>query len=244
MTKINQPKLNIEQVEAALRERIRRRTYLPGEKLPTEMALTAEFGVSRATIRTVLTRLANEGLIIRRQGAGTYVNQRVGEVNTLGGLLDYGRLIAESGYKPTIQPISMVQRGATVEEAAHLNLKPDEPIMVLVRLFLADERPFILATNLIPKFLFTGDDDFYDGRLPLHNFLHQYCRQAIAYAIYEICPVLANDEKTIQLLACQPGQQLLQFATTFYNADDQPIVWGYSTYDDSVVKLRFMQSWV
>ena len=237
-------KLNIEQVEFALRERIRRKVYKPGDQLPTEMTLTAEFGVSRATIRTVLTRLANEGLIIRRQGAGTYVNQRVGEVNSLGGLLDYGRLIVESGYTPTIQPISMLQRGATADEASHLKLKPDDPIWVLVRLFLADERPFILATNLIPQALSINGDDFYDGRLPLHNFLQKYCQQTIAYAIYEISPVVANDEKTIQLLGCQPGQQLLQFSTTFYNATDAPIVFGYSTYDDSVVKLRFMQSWV
>ncbi|WP_420628016.1 GntR family transcriptional regulator [Candidatus Leptofilum sp.] len=241
---MNGIKLSIEQVEVALRDRIRRRVYLPGEQLPTELSLTAEFGVSRATVRTVLTRLASEGLIIRRQGAGTYVNQRVGEVNTLGGLLDYGRLISESGHKPTIQPISMLQRGATADEASWLNLELGEPVLVLVRLFLADERPFILATNLIPQALFTRETDFYDGRLSLHSFLQEYCQQTIAYAIYEISPVLAEDEKTTQLLACQPGQPLLQFATTFYNQDDHPIVWGYSTYDDTVVKLRFMQSWV
>lgn len=239
-----QLKLSIEQVEFALRERIRRKTYRPGDKLPTELALTAEFGVSRATIRTVLTRLASEGLIIRKQGAGTYVNQRVGEVNTLGGLLDYGRLIAESGYTPTIQPVSMVLCSATPEEASHLNLEPEGLVWVLVRLFLADERPFILATNYIPYHFFAEDEDFYDGRLPLHNFLQRYCQQTIAYAIYEISPVVADDEKTIQLLGCQPGKQLLQFSTTFYNAADEPIVWGYSTYDDSVVRLRFMQSWV
>lgn len=228
----------------SLRERIRLRAYGPGEQLPTELALTAEFGVSRATIRTVLTRLASEGLIVRRQGAGTYVNQRVGEVNTLGGLLDYGRLITESGYQPTIQPISMLQRAATVEEAELLNLEPEEPVMVLVRLFLADERPFILATNVLPQALLTSGADFYDGRLPLHTFLQQYCQQTIAYAIYEISPMLADDDKVIQLLDCPPGQQLLQFATTFYNQDDRPLVWGHSIYDDSVVKLRFMQSWV
>ncbi len=235
---------SIEQVEMSLRERIRQRTYGPGEQLPTELALTAEFGVSRATIRTVLTRLASEGLIIRRQGAGTYVNQRVGEVNTLGGLLDYGRLIAESGHQPAIQPISMLQREASEEEAERLTLELGEPVLVLVRLFLADERPFILATNVIPQALFVSEEAFYDGRLPLHIFLQQYCQQTIAYATYEISPTLAEDDKTVQLLNCAPGQQLLQFATTFYNQDDRPLVWGHSTYDDSVVKLRFIQSWV
>ena len=240
---MNQTKSNIEQVEATLRERIQQRLYGPGEQLPTELALTAEFGVSRATIRTVLTRLASEGLILRRQGAGTYVNQRVGEVNTLGGLLDYGRLIAESGYQPTIQPVSMMHRGATAEEAKRFNMTPDGPVLVLVRLFLADERPFILATNIIPQQLFLGENDFYDGRLPLYNFVQHYCQQNIAYAIYEIAPVLAREEKTVQLLDCKENQLLLQFETTFYNHADQPIVLGYSSYDDSVVKLRFMQSW-
>ncbi len=239
-----EPKPTIEKVEATLRERIGQKVYLPGVQMPTELALTAEFGVSRATIRTVLTRLANEGLIMRRQGAGTYVNQRVGEVNTLRGLLDYGRLIAESGYQPSIQPISMMMREATDEEAEVLSLARGEQVWVLVRLFLADERPFILATNVIPQKLFKGNGDFYDGRLPLHHFLGQYCDQTIAYAIYEICPRLADDEKTVQLLDCQPGRLLLQFATTFYNQENRPLVWGHSTYDDSVVKLRFMQSWV
>jgi DNA-binding GntR family transcriptional regulator len=138
----------------------------------------------------------------------------------------------------------MLQREATEQEAELLNLELGEPVMVLVRLFLADERPFILATNVIPQALFTSDEDFYDGRLPLHTFLQQYCQQTIAYAIYEISPTLADDDKTIQLLGCPPGQQLLQFATTFYSQDDRPLVWGHSTYDDSVVKLRFMQRWV
>jgi DNA-binding GntR family transcriptional regulator len=240
---MNETKTNIEHVEMSLRERIRLRIYGPGKQLPTELALTAEFGVSRATIRTVLTRLANEGLIIRRQGAGTYVNQRVGEVNTLGGLLDYGRLIVESGYQPAIQPISTIYRGATDEEAHVLNLTPGETVVVLVRLFLADERPFILATNVVPQKLFVRNSDFYDGRLPLHDFLQEYCQQTIAYAIYNISPVQADDEKSIQLLGCPPGRLLLQFSTIFYNPENQPLVWGHSIYDDSIVKLRFMQSW-
>ncbi|VAW43277.1 hypothetical protein MNBD_CHLOROFLEXI01-4893, partial [hydrothermal vent metagenome] len=209
---VSRPKPIIEQVEATLRDRILQREYSPGEQLPTELALTAAFGVSRATIRTVLTRLANEGLIIRRQGVGTYVNQRVGEVNTLGGLMDYGRLITESGHQPSIEPISIMHRGATDEEASLLQLTAGEPVLVLVRLFLADKRPFILATNVIPQKLFVGEDDFYNGRLPLLEFMQQYCQQTIAYAIYEISPVLADDEKTIQLLNCLPGQLLLRFA--------------------------------
>ncbi|MBK7897871.1 MAG: hypothetical protein IPJ90_23925 [Anaerolineaceae bacterium] len=60
---------------------------------------------------------------------------------------------------------------------------------------LADERPFILATNLIPQALFVGKLIFMTAIYPCTTFLRQYCQQTIAYAIYEISPVLADDEK-------------------------------------------------
>jgi len=54
------------QVNEILRQRIREGTYVPGARLPSESELARELDVSRATIRTVLTRLAAEGLILRK----------------------------------------------------------------------------------------------------------------------------------------------------------------------------------
>lgn len=45
----------------------------PGSRLETEEALSVRFGVSRQTVRHAISILADEGLIIRRQGSGTYV---------------------------------------------------------------------------------------------------------------------------------------------------------------------------
>src|SRR5258708_35527054 len=44
-----------------------------GERLPTEMALSDQFGVSRETIRKSLQRLEQNGIIRRRQRAGTFL---------------------------------------------------------------------------------------------------------------------------------------------------------------------------
>ena len=44
-----------------------------GELLPTEHALTEQYGVSRHTVREALRMLAEAGLIARRRGAGTVV---------------------------------------------------------------------------------------------------------------------------------------------------------------------------
>ncbi|MDX9863592.1 MAG: GntR family transcriptional regulator [Anaerolineaceae bacterium] len=68
-----------EQVISLLRGRIRSREYGDG-RLPSESELALEMEVSRATIRTALSRLEAEGLVNRRQGDGTYVNQRIRDV--------------------------------------------------------------------------------------------------------------------------------------------------------------------
>ncbi len=59
-----------------LRDRILDDTYPVGGKLPSEPSLCQLFGVSRPVIREVLARLRAEGLIVSRQGAGTFVQKK------------------------------------------------------------------------------------------------------------------------------------------------------------------------
>lgn len=48
----------------------------PGDKLPTEHELSEEFGVSRHTVRKAMNILLNEGLLSRKPGVGTFLNQK------------------------------------------------------------------------------------------------------------------------------------------------------------------------
>ena len=45
----------------------------PGERFPTEMTITTEFGVSRTVVREAFARLAARGLLESRRGSGAYV---------------------------------------------------------------------------------------------------------------------------------------------------------------------------
>lgn len=57
----------------ALRVAIRKGKYPVGSQLPTEEALTLQFGASRPTVRNALGALAQEGLIVRRTRVGSTV---------------------------------------------------------------------------------------------------------------------------------------------------------------------------
>ena len=56
-----------------LHDEIARGAFEPGDSLPTEQALCDQFGVSRITVRRALADLADEGLLERKHGVGTFV---------------------------------------------------------------------------------------------------------------------------------------------------------------------------
>lgn len=62
------------QVYKQLRDKIRFGTYAIGQRLPSENELSEEHGVSRPVVRAALAKLRDSGLIVSRQGAGSFVN--------------------------------------------------------------------------------------------------------------------------------------------------------------------------
>lgn len=61
------------QVESELLRRIRDGELAPGQRLPTETDLAADWGVNRLTIRQAMGELARAGHVTVRQGSGTFV---------------------------------------------------------------------------------------------------------------------------------------------------------------------------
>ena len=60
-------------------DKLRGREWRAGHRLPTERALSDEFGLSRSTVRRVLAELKRKRLITQTVGSGTYVAERVHE---------------------------------------------------------------------------------------------------------------------------------------------------------------------
>ena len=60
-------------VVEAIGERIRDARLALGDKLPTEAAVMAEFGVSRTVVREAISKLQAAGMVETRHGIGTFV---------------------------------------------------------------------------------------------------------------------------------------------------------------------------
>lgn len=60
--------------------------YIPGSKLPNEYDLSAELGVSRASLREAIKILAAKGILIIKRGSGTFVSDSTGENDDIYGI--------------------------------------------------------------------------------------------------------------------------------------------------------------
>ena len=234
-----------EQIFKFLRERINGGDYPPGGRLPSESSLAEELDVSRATVRAALASLAAQGYIVRKHGAGTYVNERAVEIGTLGrGGWEFHHLIETSGRKPSIQPIAVERRPPTEQEAVALELPAGEQVLSLVRVFLADDVPFVFSTNVIPVgFLHQRqDNEEYETSVPIPEFLNRYCDQEIAYCTSDISATLVGPEVAGFLKTAQ-GSPILRFVDVFYDKDHQPLAFGFNYYDDKVLRMRVFRPW-
>jgi DNA-binding transcriptional regulator YhcF (GntR family) len=70
------PRPPFQQVANVLRAAIRTRRFEPGEQLPSLNELSKAYGVSLMTVQKALGILRDEGLVISRQGKGSFVRQR------------------------------------------------------------------------------------------------------------------------------------------------------------------------
>jgi GntR family transcriptional regulator len=126
------------EIEQALRARIEK--LEPGDPLPSDAELCAEFGVSRMTARNAMTRLATEGIVQRIPGRGTFVAERPVH-RQAGSLISFTDEMRRRGRRPTSRLLLRELRDATDEERERLELAGPAQVVLLRRLRLADDEP-------------------------------------------------------------------------------------------------------
>ena len=122
----------------------------PGDRLPTEASLAAEYGVNRHTIRRSVESLAQSGLVRVEQGRGAFVAED---------MLDYevqartrfSEWVRRQNREPSGQALHLRVVAATAAVAAGLEVAPGDPVVAYERLGLADGLPVTLTTHHFPQ---------------------------------------------------------------------------------------------
>jgi len=116
------PKSISDQIFEQLRDLIFRGKLSPGEKLPPERELANSFGVSRPSVKSAINKLINLGLVVQRQGQGTFVRSLESRYleNPLREVLEGEEVsiidLLEVRLGLEVQSVGLAARRATVED--------------------------------------------------------------------------------------------------------------------------------
>jgi GntR family transcriptional regulator len=143
------------EIEQSLRARIA--DLHPGQRLPSDADLCAEFGVSRMTARHAMAQLAEEGLVRRDPGRGTFVAEPPTH-RRANFLMTFSHEMRRQGRVPSSRIVARDVRIPTGAERADLRASRGDQVIELRRVRLADEVPValedaVLVARCIPAVL-------------------------------------------------------------------------------------------
>jgi GntR family transcriptional regulator len=216
-----------------------------GGLLPSESELAQRFGVSRATIREALAKLEFAGVVIRRHGIGTYVNQFASDhrasiqywIDEAVGFMDLLRASNQPAERKALD--AHITAAGTL--ASRLGISSDAPVLSFEGLFFAGSVPVIHCVTTIPMHLIdqskhaTVTSDYQHSESP-YQFLEQHCGRRVHHQRSEVRAVLA-DARLADLLQWEVGQPLLWMEEVGYDSDLTPLFHGVNHFHGDQVSF-------
>jgi GntR family transcriptional regulator len=210
------------QVKDLLVRRLVDGAWRPGEALPSEFSLAAEFKVSQGTVRKALDELAAQNVIVRQQGKGTFVATHTPQR----ALFHFFHLVGDDGARamPSHRVLSLRNAKATKAEANRLKIRPGAAVIRLNRLRQLGGRNAIVERIVLPGSLFPGLVERMGEELPneVYRYYEKVYGVTVARAVEKLKAVAATAEEA-RWLGLRAGAPLLEIDRIGYGLDERPV---------------------
>ena len=219
-----------EMVDSLMRKRLVENEFPPGSMLPSEMQLAKELGVSQGTVRRALEGLVNEGLVIRRQGLGTFVS----EMEDRRSLFLFFNMVADDGRQemPAARLVALNAGFASQTESEKLGIALNAPVRRLTRVRMFRETPTIVELIVVSEAFLPELGDKVD--LPDHLFRHYEAEYGVTVvAADESVRAVGASPEEATLLDLPEGAPLLEIDRVAFAIGERPIEWRLSRCDTS-----------
>jgi GntR family transcriptional regulator len=165
-----------QQIADRLRDQITRGELAPDDRLPSEPDLVKQYDASRNTVRLALALLTNQGLVVTRQGLGTFVQA---PAKPFTALLSRVKLPPGGHHASTALPIVgpdpskpetirfvVETLPATASVAEKLEIAPDDPVIVRRTRQHIDGVPWLMLNSYFPMDIAGATALAHAGRIP------------------------------------------------------------------------------
>ena len=228
------------QIAAHLRDQIVRGDLRAGDEVPSERELATTWSVARPTAARALEVLRAQGLVVARQGAGTYVRdpgavprarERYERARDLGGMYGAGESVEFLATdlvagEPHVLDALQLPPGRVIRRSRLLRRTSGEPIELSTSWFdaaLADLAPGLLK----PDRLIGGTG----------KYLQEVTGLVAAYARDQVAARLASPTER-ELLELDEPAAVLVYRLVIFGADDRPVQCDDSTYPPDLWTFR------
>lgn len=206
-----------QQVAERIETEIAQKRLRAFHKLPSEIELTAQYGVSRVTVRQAIDLLVRRGLVIRKHGKGTFVKGPAleHELHELRGIYE---TIQSTGLSLNLRLLDFGPEAPPDEVKALLRTRGR--LMRLKRLYLVDDVPLGLIVCWLPP----GSERFTVEDAEAHTIygLLRLLKVEVNRADLTISGRAAG-RRLGRLLSCPASSLLLVLERVSYGPDQTPL---------------------
>ncbi|EJL74106.1 histidine utilization repressor [Variovorax sp. CF313] len=209
-----------EQIKAYVTQGILDGTWPPGQRLPSELELVAQFGVSRMTVNKALRELANAGRIVRVAGVGTFVAEEKPQ-STLLQIASIASEIRARGHDHQWRCLSRERVAAAPDVAVWLSMLPGQSIFHMRSVHFENEVPIQLEDRyvnpkMVPDFL---DQDF-SNTTPGEYLLSSVQADLVEHVVDAVMPT-TEQARILEMKTTEPCLQLTRRTWS----RDVPVTW-------------------
>ncbi len=212
-----------------------------GERLPSEDALALQLGVSRATVRSALIALEQEGLVSRQHGRGTFVAATRPHLRaSLQELCSVADIVQQSGHRATVRHIEKFPLTLPNFVCTGLGLESGAQGWCVTRTVYADGEPAVYLVDYLPNTVVgvRVNLDLFSDRMMVA--LHRGGVD-IAFAVAHVTLSRAT-EAAARALNVPTDEAVLLLTQVAHTALNEPIVYSLGYHREGYVSYSVMRN--
>lgn len=222
------------QIGERLREKIMHELS-PGDRIPSENELIAEYGVSRNTVRQAIDALIKQNLVYRLKGKGTFILRERLQYGLLK-LVSFTEETYQRGMRPSSRLLRLERMVPPAKIGEKLRLSKGEEVFLVERLRLANGKPMALNYSYHPCSLCPTLDHEDISNDSIYRIIETQYHLNINCAKQVLKPTIASEYEA-NLLQIKTGSALLQVEGVAYLEDDTPIEYATLIYRGDIYEF-------
>ena len=233
----NKPTPLYVQLEEEIRTSIQDGNWEIGHAIPSENELGKCYGISRMTVRQVLTKLVNEGLLYRVQGKGTFIAEPKIKTSSLAyrGIREQ---LEELGYETGTKLLRFEKQQPSSDIQLSLELSEEDSVYYIERLRYANGKPLSIHRSYLPCKVCSELSDQLMETEQLCVILKDTYGLVPKRFLETLESVIAHpDEK--ELLELPPKFTILKLEDLIYSEDGIPYEFSKVLFRGDRIKLHF-----